>query len=392
MKEVEGALAGLHILDLTDERGIYGAKLLADLGADMVRPEPPGGDPLRNRGPHLDGVDEGVSSLWHAFFASNRRFFSVDPATQPGVLQIAKLVDRADIVLSCDGTFAIEAANLEEAKKRRPELVVIDVTSFGPEGPWSDFLAPDLIAGALGGFCATTGDVDTPPLKGFGELNFMVSGAYTAIAALTALYHVRQEGHGQQVDVSVHECIASCLEHVFMCYWYDELMPTTTPVLSRRGSVHWSGAYVVMAAADGSIMVTPAPDFDAQLSWLIQEDAHEDLLDEKYTDPENYPATVKRFMEVLHKWVATQNVEQFFFEAQSRHSPYGWVLPIEKVAENPQLQARDWWVPYKAGARETLGPGAPYRFSETPWSMGSYGTPGADSESVLADIGWQDTP
>lgn len=386
--EVEGALAGVHILDLTDERGIYGAKLLADLGADMVRPEPPGGDPLRMRGPHLDDPEK--TSLWHTFFASSRRFFSVDPESKAGSQQLRKLVARADIVLTCEGSFAVEAADLEAAQKNRAELIVIDVTSFGKEGPWRDYLAPDLVAGALGGFCATTGDVDTPPLKGFGELNFMVSGAYVAIAALSALYHVRQDGAGQQVDVSVHECIVSCLEQVLMCYWYDDLLPNTTPVLSRRGSLHWSGAYVVMPAVGGSIMVTPTPDFDAQLSWLIEEDAHGDLLDEKYADPENLLETVRRLMELMYKWVATQDVEEFFFKAQSRHSPYGWVLPIEKVAGNPQLQARDWWVDYKTGGQVVAGPGAPYRFGETPWSIGSYGGHGADNQSVLADIGWED--
>lgn len=84
MTRVEGALSGVHILDLTDERGIYGAKLLADLGADVIRPEPLEGDPLRHRGPHQTEAKEGNSSLWHAFFASNRRFFAVDPTIKEG--------------------------------------------------------------------------------------------------------------------------------------------------------------------------------------------------------------------------------------------------------------------------------------------------------------------
>ncbi|HJL51594.1 MAG TPA: CoA transferase [Arenicellales bacterium] len=389
MTRVEGALSGVHILDLTDERGIYGAKLLADLGADVIRPEPLEGDPLRHRGPHQTEAKEGNSSLWHAFFASNRRFFAVDPTIKEGREQVSSLVDRADIVLTCSNTFALEAANLGKASTDRPELVVIDTSSFGPDGPWRDYLAPDLVAGALGGFCATTGDVDTPPLIGFGELNFMVSGVYVAIAALAALYRVREEGSGQRVDVSVHECIASCLEHVLMCYWYDDIMPTER-VLHRRGSLHWSNAYVVMKAAKGSIMITPAPDWDKQLVWLIEEDAHEDLLDEKYTDPENLVETTKRIMEVLRKWVSTQDAEALFDAAQARHCPYGWVLPLEYVAENPQLKAREWWVPYQAGGTEIQGPGAPYRFSETPWSMASHGGPGEETESILAEIGWGD--
>ena len=233
-------------------------------------------------------------------------------------------------------------------------------------------MAPDLVAGALGGAVATTGDVDTPPLKTFGELNFVLSGAYAAIAALAGLRHVREGGGGQRVDVSVHECIASCLEHVFMWYWYHERMPkAATAALPRRGSLHWSNAYCVMPAKGGAIMVTPTPNIDNQLVWLVEDEAQEDLLDPAYQEPGNRRAFINRLMEVLRGWVAEQDVEALFFAAQERHAPYGWVLPVDKVAENPQLQARDWWTRYPlAGGDSVRGPGAPYRFSATPWRIG----------------------
>ncbi len=387
----EGPLAGLRVVDLTDERGIYGAKLLADLGADVVRPEPPEGDPLRQRGPHHAAAGEGASSLWHAFFASNRRFFSVDAGTDAGRSQLRALVGRADVVLACDGAFGVAEADLDAARAANDALVVIDVSSFGPDGPWRDYLAPDLVAGALGGAVATTGDVDTPPLKTFGELNFMVSGVYAAIAALSARFCQQQQGFGQRAHVSVHESIASCLEQVFMFYWYGELMARPEgQVLPRRGALHWSNAYTVMQARGGSIMVTPTPDIQAQMMWLVEEDAHGDLLDEKYLEPENLPLLIARIMELLREWVATRDVEELFFEAQERHSPYGWVLPLERVADNPQLEARQWYVPYRIGDTEVRAPGAPYQFSETPWQLGDYGGVGADTDTVLNDIGWED--
>ena len=390
MADSNGALAGVRILDLTDERGIYGAKLLADLGADVVRPEPPDGDPLRKRGPVLDGrADDPDRSLWYAFFASSRRFFGVDPATDAGRVQLARLVERADVVLAADGAFAVADADLERAVAERPDLVVVDVSSFGRSGPWRDFNAPDLIAGALGGAVATTGDADTPPLKSFGELNFMVSGVYAAIAALSGLYHTRETGDGQRIDVPVHECIASCLEHVFMWYWYQYKLPSATgPVLPRRASLHWSNAYTVMKAKTGSIMITPTPDFEAQLLWLIQEDVHEDLIDPKYQEPENLPLLIQRMMQILTKWVATKDAEQLFHEAQERHSPYGWVQPLEKVADNPQLDARNWWESYTVGDTDVKGPGAPFHFSDTTWRLTESAGVDADTKMVLAELGW----
>jgi crotonobetainyl-CoA:carnitine CoA-transferase CaiB-like acyl-CoA transferase len=394
--ERTGALIGVRVIDLTDERGIYGAKLLADLGADVIRPEPPEGDPLRHRGPHVeptqgastqtDGCD---TSLWHAFFASSRRFMNLNLTAQADIAKLRQLVGRADIVLSCEGAFGVNEADLGKALSDRDDLIVIDTTSFGKSGEWAHYLAPDLIAGALGGSLATTGDVDTPPLKSFGELNFMVSGAYIAIAALASLFHVRRTRVGQRVDISVHECIASCLEHVFMFQWYSNALATAKgPVLPRRGALHWSNAYDVLQAQGGSIMVTPTPDWDSQLMWLIEEDAHEDLIDPKYTDPDNALQRIERTMDILQRWVADKDVESLFFEAQQRHSPYGWVLPIEKLAENPQLQARNWFIPYAIGETRTQGTGAPFHFSRTPWDIHGYEPVDGDSADLMTTVGW----
>ena len=391
MAKKEGALHGVKIIDLSDERAIYGVKLLADLGADVVRPEPIEGDPLRARGPLRDGEQSAGSSLWHAFFASNRRFFAVDLDQPEGRAQLDRLITQADIVITSDGAFGCDVLDIEDIRLRKPSLVSVECTSFGVSGPWRDYLAPDLVAGALGGSVATTGDVDTPPLKCFGELNFVVSGAYVGIAALAALRHARETGEGQHVHVPVHHCIASCLEHVFMWHWYNEMLGNATDkALERRGSLHWSNAYVVMQAQGGSIMVTPTPDVDAQLVWLIEEGVAADLLDPKYQEIENRPEFMRRMMEVLREWVGSKDVQALFFDAQEHHAPYGWVLPLDRVAENPQLDARHWWQEYNSGGGDFKGPGNPYQFSETPWSMGPHGGIGEHTDSVLSEIGWGD--
>ena len=389
MSNPEGALSGVRIIDLTDERGIYGAKLLADLGADVVRPEPPTGDPLRSRGPRLATAPEDQQSLWFAFFASSRRFFTLDLSTAEGKNQLQSLIERASIVLTCKDAFGVNEAKLDEALEKRPELIVIDVTSFGNEGPWANYVSSDLVDGALGGAAATTGDADTAPLKFFGELNYMTSGAYTAIAALSALHHTRSTGEGQRVGVPVQQCIASCLEHVLMFYSYNEQFASTDgPILPRRGSLHWSNAYQVMQAKGGSIMITPTPNIEAQLTWLIEEDAFEDLLDPKYMEPENVQLLIQRIMEVLTTWAGEQDVEALFLAAQERHSPYGWVLPIEKVAENPQLAFREWWQDYKIGAETIKGPGAPYHLSENPWQLQHHRHLNDNTDDILKEIGW----
>ena len=211
----------------------------------------------------------------------------------------------------------------------------------------------------------------------------------SAIAALAALYSRRRDGRGQRVDVSVHECIASCLEQVFMFYWYADRLGRQERVLPRRGSKHWSDAYQVFPTRDGAVMVTPTPSFDSQLAWLIEEDVHEDLLDEKYSNPDNLRQLILRVMEIMREWVAGKESEALFFEAQSRHAPYGWVLPPRRLAENPQLIAREWFTDYEIDGRVFKGPGAPYHFSDTPWSIAPGKREPESIDDVLASLDWK---
>ncbi len=361
MPDTAGPLANVRVIDLTDDRAIYAGKLLGDLGADVLRVEPSGGDPLRERAPyHANGA-----SLWYAYFASSRRFTGAESET------ITELAQSAEIILDCerlDGPEALLEAN--------PSLVIVDVTSFGRSGPWRDFRAPGLVAEALGGFAATSGDADTPPLKLYGDQYAFVGGVYAAVGALAALNHARATGEGQIVRLSTHEALGSILEHVLMWAWYHELVPFADgPVLKRQGSLHWSSAYVVMQAIGGSIMITPTPDFSRQAAWLVEEGTGLELLDERFSDPANVAEMIELTMTTLREWVATKEVESFFHEAQARHHPYGWVMTTPEVAANPQLAARDWWTEYPVGDATAIGPGAPYHFSETPWRIGGAGSP-----------------
>ena len=350
-----GPLANVRIIDLTDDRAIYAGKLLADLGARVTRVEPAGGDPLRQRAPFHDNG----ASLWHAFFASSRH----SQAEEPGSL--AQLAQSADIVLDCE-----RLSDPEALLEANPGLVIVDVTSFGRSGPWRDYLAPGLVAEALGGIAATSGDIDTPPLKLYGDQYAFVGGVYAAVGALAALNHARRTGEGQIVRLSTHEALGSILEHVLMWAWYHEMLPFGDgPVLRRQGSLHWSSAYVVMQAIGGSIMITPTPDFSRQAAWLVEEGRGLELLDERFSDPANVAEMINLTMTTLREWVGTKEVEPFFHEAQARHHPYGWVMTTPEVAANPQLEARDWWTPYPVGDATVQGPGAPYHFSNTPWQI-----------------------
>ena len=382
------ALQQTRIVDLSDDKSIYGVKLLADMGADVVRPEPVSGDSLRERGPF---DRESGDSLWYSFFASSRRHFTVDESSSAALYELNALLGCADLCFLGRENALADKVNVEAARTRNPKLVVVDVSPFGSTGPWCDFKAPDLVASALGGSSGVTGDDYTPPLKLFGELNFTISGAYAANAGLAGLYHAQETGEGQSIEVPVHECIASSLEHVFMWYYYHQHFPNArAQALERRGSLHWTNLYVVMPTKNGAMMVTPTPNVEAQLAWLVEEGAFQDLLDQKYEEPENRRHYFQRLMEVIREWVAEEDTEELFFKAQERHAPYGWVQTVGQVAKNPQLEARSWWQTTEIGARKVQGPGVPFQFIGTPGKVAAPEWLETDATSVLDTVGWED--
>jgi crotonobetainyl-CoA:carnitine CoA-transferase CaiB-like acyl-CoA transferase len=142
-------------------------------------------------------------------------------------------------------------------------------------------------------------------------------------------------------------------------------------------------------------MVTPAPDFDTQLMWLIEEGAQEDLIDPKYQEPENLRLRVERSMEVLRNWSAGKDAEELFLQAQERHCPYGWVLPLEAVAENPQLAARNWYRSLEIGDKVITAPGAAFHFSSSTGSielpLRPYPTAATQAAEILTDLGWSNS-
>ena len=146
-----------------------------------------------------------------------------------------------------------------------------------------------------------------------------------------------------------------------------------------------------MRAETGAVMVTPIPELDGQLVWLLEHGLGEELLDPRLQLQEHRRELLDRLMDTLREWVASEDPETLFLEAQSRHLPYGHVQRLDEVADNPHLAARGWWESYPVeGERAVRGPGAPYRFSATPWSLGSPGDADRDTDAILDEIGWDE--
>ena len=212
---IDFLLEPYRVLDLTDERGLLAGKILADLGADVIQIEPPGGSPARNIGPfHGDDPLPDKSLFWWAY-AANKRSITLDLERKDGRALLEKLVAEADFLIESFSPGYMEGLglNYESLASMNSKLIMVSITPFGQDGPYSQYQATDIVGMALGGFMYLTGDEDRAPIRVSFPHFYLHGGAAGATAAMLAHTHRVVSGQGQYVDVSCQQAVAKTLAH-----------------------------------------------------------------------------------------------------------------------------------------------------------------------------------
>lgn len=201
------ALSGVRVLDLTDASGVYSARLLADLGADVVRIEPPGGGSLRGHGPFASGGSDIESGYYHLFHNMNKRSVVADFDEAGSLSKVKELVRTADIVIESGmpGRLVPYGLDYNAVRSSNPFLTYVSISPFGQDGPWSDRAGNDLIAAASGGILGISGSPDAAPMQGAADPSYKMAGLAAAAGALLSFHGVRQGSLGVHVDISVQE-------------------------------------------------------------------------------------------------------------------------------------------------------------------------------------------
>ena len=340
-----GPLAGVRVLDCAGWFGVLGARLLADGGADVVRVTPPSGDWLAAEPPFFGVSGRSIQETW---YNAGKRTVALDLRSEAGREAFLALVSASDILIEEWGLTDSPCSTAELQAANRA-LVQVSVSPMGLTGPRSGWIANDLVANAMCGSAAVTGDQDSGPISGYGNQAYHTAGLYVAVCALASLRAARATGVGQHVDLSAHEALVTCTEQVLM-EWFFPDGPWKSALASRQGSLHWSGAYDVFPARDGrGIMITAALRFaDVLLPWLIEEGAAQDLADPaKYPDVIAMVRDLPYVMKVLREWIGTRDGEYFFYEGQRRHQPMGIVWDVSEALKSPQITGRGYLTPAK---------------------------------------------
>ena len=214
------ALEGLRVLDLTGAMGNYAGKLFADMGADVILVEPPGGTELRREPPFIGDVSGPDRSLNFAYQNSSKRGIALDLETPSGQQILRDLARDADLVIETfpPGWSAERGIGYGDLAAQRPGIVVASITPFGQSGPFAQWTATDLVGLALGGLLYMGGYRDRAPTQAHGDQAFKCAAMYGAVAAMLAVTEAELMGQGQHVDISMQESVTLALENAAQTY------------------------------------------------------------------------------------------------------------------------------------------------------------------------------
>ncbi|MBI2859337.1 MAG: CoA transferase, partial [Chloroflexi bacterium] len=200
-----------RVLDLADESGVFATKILAALGADVIKIERPGGDPTRNIGPFYHDEPDPEKSLHWFTYNLNKRSITLDIETSAGQDLFRRLIKTSDFLVECFRPGYLEELGLGYAdlSMLNPGLIHASVTPFGSGGPYGEFKGSPLVCAAMSGHMYLVGDPDRPPVEVATPVAYIQNGLETAAAMMVAFWHRQQTGKGQHIDVSVQESFAA---------------------------------------------------------------------------------------------------------------------------------------------------------------------------------------
>ncbi len=405
------ALDGVRVVEFADETAAYCGRLLADLGAEVIKVEPPGGGRLRHARPFVKGHD-GDPNASLAFWVHNTSKKSVvlDLETDEGRALARRLALTADILLEDNpvGFLAARGLGYKDLRSEKPSLVYTSVTGFGQDGPHAGWAYSDIVGQAMGGIMTLAGEPADPPNMIYGRQADISASIQAAQGTLMALLHAEATGEGQLVDVSAQEALSMAQETAMQTWDFQKRNRVRTgelgmlPIpLPATGVAKCTDGYVSLY-----ILAPAGKDLPALVDWMREKGLQGPLDDEPYrtivnqlnmawltqlmSDPAA-AADVLPHLPVITKTIldffATLSAREAYEEGQQRQLLIGIVSTPKDIAENTQLRARDWFVRIESPLGGTVEfPGPPYRLSETPALIGRPPRLGEHTADMLAQL------
>lgn len=364
-----GLLDDIRVIDLCEEGGLFAGRFLAQLGADVIWVEPPGGSPVRCRQPFLDGERGVENSLYHQHFNAGKRGVTLDVRSTEGAELLRRLVAGADVLIETEAPGEMDALGLgyEALRAVNPGLLYGTVTPFGQEGPLSHLRAPDIIPVAMSGLMFLNGDAEDPPNVPAAEQAYhmgslaLTSGILIALAGRDARGR-RGEGHGQRIDVSMQEAASMATlqnAHPVAYTWHGDIP-------GRRGFIGPAGGRAMYQCRD-MLWVTftvPPARWDDFIEWLDEEGIESEVRDVSHEDRGFRQRNAAAMSKAVQELVVRYDRDYVFHEGQRRRLLVMPVNDVQNLAEDPQLTERGYFstIEHAAVGRSLTDAGTPMLF------------------------------
>ncbi len=374
-------LSGVTVIDLGQiYQGPYATLMMAMAGAEVIKVEPPDGEPLRRRAPVGGGA-----TLPLAMLNSNKRFVTLNLKTERGRELLIGLAKKSDVLLEnyAPGTMQRLGVGPEVLMGANPRLIYASGTGYGRTGPDSDRLAMDVTVQAVSGVMSVTGQPDGPPLKAGPAIADFLSGTHLYAAVVTALYDRERTGRGRLVEVAMQEAVFPTLaSNLGLAHGAGGARPPRTG--NRHGGLSVS-PYNVYPTKDGHIAIICI----SETHWrnLLAAMSREELADDpRFADNASRAANMDETDRLVGAWTAGLTRDRAHALTRRHGVPSAPVRDLTEVIEDRQMHARGMleWIDHPDLGR-MVAPRSPLRFDGAPQlPLRPSARLGADNEEVYS--------
>jgi crotonobetainyl-CoA:carnitine CoA-transferase CaiB-like acyl-CoA transferase len=382
LPHTNGPLSGYRVLDFADEKGQLCARLLGELGADVIKVEPRGGDPTRDNGPFFRDEKGADTSLYWWAMNAGKRSVTCELRLEDGRGLMNELVKQSDIVIETNAPGTARAVGLDYRSLSRVNqgIIVVSITNFGQTGPYRNLKATDIVGSAMGGHMYLNGEPERGPVRTTAPQAYAQVNVQAGVGAMTALYaRGVNHGQGQHVDVSMQEAMANAMDNA-QPTWDIRHVNISGPGV-RRNIAGYGGPRYLYEAADGWVTCLQyggvlGPNGGPIIDWMTEHEAAGELASPQRRarlaamqplEPDEVAYVEATMMAFTRRFKKEWLVE----EAQKRGAGWAPVFTPREIVESRQLAARDYWITVQ---HEDIGesfiyPGAPFKLSGTPWKQ-----------------------
>lgn len=380
-------LRGVNVLDISEGiAGPFCAKLLSDMGADVVKVERPGsGDSSRQTGPFLNELADLEMSPSFFFLNTGKRSIELDIYDEGSKSTLHQLIKKFDVVISSetDSMLGNHDLGFESLRTINPKVILTTVTGFGSFGPHSDYQSSHLISCAVGGWAQLCGTPDREPLQAGASVTQTLTGAYASVATLLAVQGRNSHGNGDHVDVSAQESVLAGAQMPTLFYEYAGLTP------ERYSSVgSGAGGAFMLPTSDGYIGLNAltAPQWVMLCDFLGRRDIAENPYYQgvSWRNPDH---RVEEIRAIFQEALKGRTAEELFHEAAARRVPFGLVPTLSDLFELPPHKERGFFTEL---VHPTAGPvsipGIPFKTTAGELKIERSPLLGEHTDEILSEV------